>query len=267
MIATVSDWGEAIMTSLAASLAMIFAAIPKLIGFAIVLAVGWFVSGLVAKLAATILRKIKADELAERSGFAAFIRSMGVQSDAAGFLAGTAKWFMRLIVLVVAFDVLGLPAVSDVLREVLLWLPNLAVALAVLVVGGLAAKGFGNLIHGAMQRARIGNPEIMATIARTTVWAFAIIVAANQIGLAETLVNTLFMGTVAMLVLALGLSFGLGAKDTAGEIVRGWYASVRKAQPKLETAAHELSNEVREKTAEASPSLQGSARTQLMERL
>ena len=66
------------------------------------LAVGWFISGLVARLAAAVLRKIKTDERAERSGFAGFIRSIGVGSDAAGFLAGTAKWFMRLIVLVVA---------------------------------------------------------------------------------------------------------------------------------------------------------------------
>jgi len=262
MLATVTDWGEAIMTSLAAGLAMMFAAIPKLIGFALILAVGWFVSGLVAKVAAAVLRKIKTDELAERSGFAGFIRSIGVQSDTAGFLAATAKWFMRLIVLVVAFDALGLPAVSDVLRAVLLWLPNLAVAIAVLIIGGLAAKGFGNLIRGAMARANIGNPEVMAVIARTTVWAFAIIVAANQIGIAETLVNTLFMGTVAMLALALGLSFGLGAKDTAGEIVRGWYDSARLAKPKLQMAADEAATEVGEQMAIAPNSLQGSASIQ-----
>ena len=260
MITTVTDWGEAIMTSLAGGLAMIFAAIPKLIGFAIVLAVGWFISGLVAKLAATILRKIKTDELAERSGFAGFIRSIGVRSDAAGFLAGTAKWFMRLIVLVVAFDVLGLPAVSDVLRQVLLWLPNLAVALAVLIVGGLAAKGLGNLVHGAMERANIGNPEVLAIVARTTVWAFAIIVAANQVGIAQTLVNTLFMGTVAMLVLALGLAFGLGAKDTAGEIVRTWYDSARRAKPKLETAAQDVANQATTPSTTASEPLAGSGR-------
>ena len=147
-----------------------------------------------------------------------------------------ASWY-----LVVAFDALGLPAVSDVLRQVLLWLPNLAVALAVLIVGGLAAKAFSKLIYGSMTKARIGNPQIMATIASTAIWAFAIIVAANQVGIAQTLVNTLFIGTVAMLVLALGLSFGLGAKDTAGEIVRKWYGDVKDAKPKLERAAEEVS--------------------------
>jgi Mechanosensitive ion channel, conserved TM helix len=257
MVTTVTDWGEAIMTSLAAGLAMMFAAIPKIIGFVLIVAIGWFVSGLVAKLAAAVLRKIKTDELAERAGFADFIRSMGLKCDAAGFLAGLAKWFMRLVVLVVAFDALGLPAVSDVLRQVLLWLPNLAVALAVLIVGGLVAKAFSRLIYGSMTKAGIGNPQIMATIASTAVWAFAIIVAANQVGIAQTLVNTLFIGTVAMLVLALGLSFGLGAKDTAAEIVRKWYGDVQNAKPKLERAADEASRQATQ------TQLQGSARSDL----
>ena len=58
-----------------------------------------------------------------------------------------AKWFIRLIVMVVAFDALGLPAVSDVLRQRLLWLPNLAVGLA-FGLGGAPARGYGNEEHG-----------------------------------------------------------------------------------------------------------------------
>ena len=79
----------------------------------------------------------------------------------------------------------------------------------------------------------------MASIATVAIWAFAIIIAANQIGIAQTLVNTLFMGTVAMLVLALGLAFGLGGRDTAGQIVQSWYESLQANKPKLERAANE----------------------------
>jgi hypothetical protein len=68
--------------------------------------------------------------MAQRSGFAGFVQNTGMQTDSAGFVADLAKWFIRLISLVVAFDALGLPAVSDVLRQLLLWLPNLAVAIA-----------------------------------------------------------------------------------------------------------------------------------------
>ena len=251
---TITDWGDAMLTSLTGGLAMMFAAIPKLIGFALILVIGWVVSGVIAKLAATVLRKIRTDELAERAGLADFIQKMGMKSDTSGFLAGIVKWFMRLIVLIVAFDALGLPAVSDVIRQVLLWLPNLAVGIAVLIVGGLAAKAFSRVLKGSMEKAGIGNPQTMAAIASVAIWAFAIIIAANQIGVAQTLVNTLFMGAVAMLALALGLAFGLGGKDTAGQIVNGWYADMREAKPKIAQAANDATrttNDDAEDTARA----------------
>ena len=124
----------------------------------------------------------------------------------------TAKWFIRLITLVVAFDALGLPAVSDVLRQLLLWIPNVVVGILVLVIGGLAANALSNLVRGATAHAGLGNPNLLANIAKIAVWGFAIVVAVNQIGIAQTLVNTLFMAVVGAIALALGLAFGLGGR-------------------------------------------------------
>ena len=96
-----------------------------------------------------------------------------------------AKWFIRLIALVVAFDALGLLAVLDVLRQLLLWLPNLVVAMVVLVVAGLLATALGKIVRGASAQAGFTNPDTLATVAKVAVWGFAIVVALNQIGIAE----------------------------------------------------------------------------------
>jgi hypothetical protein len=234
---TVTDWGQAIMTSLAVALGVFLAAIPRVIGFVLILLIGWFIAGLLASAVAAVLRAVRFNDLAVRSGFSGFVQNMGVRQDAAGVLADLAKWFVRLIVLVVAFDALGLPAVSDVLRQLLLWLPNLVVALVVLVIGGLAANALATLVRGATAQAGLGNPDLFATIARIMVWGFAIVVAVNQIGIATTLVNTLFMGLIGALALALGLAFGLGGRETAGQIVADWYRSSREAAPRIERAA------------------------------
>lgn len=85
-----------------------------------------------------------------------------------------------------AFDALGLPAVSDVLRQLLLWLPNLVVAMVVLVVAGLLATALGKIVRGASAQAGLTNPDTLATVAKVAVWGFAIVVALNQIGIAET---------------------------------------------------------------------------------
>jgi hypothetical protein len=233
----VTSWGEALLTSLAAALAMFLGAIPRIIGFAVILIVGWIIASLLAKAVAALLRSVKFNDLAQRSGFAGFVQQAGIHTDAAGALATIAKWFVRLIVLVVAFDALGLPAVSQVLQQLLLWIPNLVVAMVVLVLGGLAANAVHALVRGATAQAGLGNPDLLANLARGAVWAFAIVIAVNQLGIATTLVNTLFMATVGAVALALGLAFGLGGRETAGQIVAAWYRQSQEAAPKLVQAA------------------------------
>lgn len=236
-MAPVTSWTDAVMTSLAAALAILLGAIPKIIGFAVIVIIGWLIASAVATAVASILRAVKFNDLAQRGGFADFVHKMGIRQDSAGFIANLAKWFIRLIVLVSAFDALGLPAVSQVLQQLLMWLPNLVVALVVLVLAGLAANALAGLVRGATAESGLGNPDLLASIARIAVWAFAIVVAVNQIGIATALVNTLFMATVGALALALGLSFGLGGRETAAQIVRGWYQRSQQMGPQVADAA------------------------------
>jgi hypothetical protein len=236
-IATFRDWSEAMLSSLAAALAVFFAAIPKILAFAAILVIGWVIAALIARAIAAVLRQVRFNELSAQSGFTGFVQNMGLDTDASGAIALTAKWFIRLIALVVAFDALGLPAVSDVLQQLLMWIPNLVVGIVVLVIGGLAANALGKLVRGATAQADLGSPDLFARIAKVMVWAFAILVAINQIGVAQTLVNTLFAAIVGAAALALGLAFGLGGRETAAEILRRWYASSGDVQAKLDEAA------------------------------
>ena len=237
MESQVNNWATSIMASLTSAMSLFFAAIPRVLGFIFIFIIGWMVSVLLAKAIAIALRKVHFNQLAERSGFADFVRKTGADTDSSGMIAGIAKWFVRLIVLVVGFDALGLPAVSEVLRDLLLWLPNLAVALVVLIIGGLAANTVSRLVRGATAEADFDNPEFLAKLAAAAVWAFAVVVAVNQIGVATALVNTLFMAVVGAFALALGLAFGLGGRDTAADIVRSWDRKARNNRTKLSTAA------------------------------
>src|SRR5512139_2639807 len=236
----ITDWGAAVMTSLTAALSMFLAAIPRVIGFIVILVIGWLIAGVIAAAVAALLRAVRFNDLAQRSGLAGFVHNMGVRKDTAGVLADVVKWFVRLIVLVVAFDALGLPAVSAVLQQFLLWIPNLVVAVIILVIAGLAANALGDLVRGATAQAGFDNPDLFSTITRVAIWGFGIVIAVNQIGIAQTLVNTLFMGLVGALALAIGLAFGLGGRDTAREIVDNWYNRGQQARPRIERAAENV---------------------------
>jgi hypothetical protein len=256
----INQWSAAVVASLTTALSLFLGAIPRIIGFLVILVIGWFISGVLASAVAALLRAVRFNELAQRSGFSGFVNNMGLRTDASGLLANIAKWFVRLVVLVVAFDALGLPAVSAVLQQFLLWIPNLVVAVVVLVIAGLAANALGNLVRGSTAQAGLGNPDLLATIARVAVWGFGIVVAVNQIGVAQTLVNTLFMGLIGALALAAGLAFGLGGRETAAQIVQDWYRQGREARPKLGRAVENMEHNVESNVAATRESTRRSTR-------
>ena len=248
----VRDAGEAFKASLAGALNTFLSAIPRIIGFVVVLIIGWIISSLLARGVEALLHAVKFNDLARRSGFASFVQKMGVKDDSSGVIASIVKWFVRLITLVVAFDTLGLPAVSNVLQQLLLWLPNLVVALVVLVIGGLAANGLSQLVRGATAQAGFSNPDMLATIAKVAVWGFAIVVAVNQLGIATTLINTLLIGIVGAFSIAFGLAFGLGGRDRAAQLLDTVGRSARQAGPKLERAAAAANRTVQSSGSEMS---------------
>jgi mechanosensitive ion channel-like protein len=233
----VRDAGDAFRASLAGALNTLLSAIPRIIGFAVVLIVGWIISSLLARGVEALLHAVKFNDLARRSGFGDFVHKMGVRDDSSAVIASIVKWFVRLITLVVAFDTLGLPAVSNVLNQLLLWLPNLIVALVVLVIGGLAANALSRLVRGATAEAGFSNPEMMESVTKVAVWGFAIVVAITQLGIATTLINSIIIGLIGAMALAFGLAFGLGGRDRAAEILNRVGENARQAGPKLERAA------------------------------
>jgi hypothetical protein len=234
----VQDTGDAFKASLAGAINTFLSAVPRIIGFAVVLIVGWIISSLLARGVEALLHAVRFNDLARKSGFADFVQKMGVRDDSAGVIASIVKWFVRLITLVVAFDTLGLPAVSNVLNQLLLWLPNLVVALVVLVIGGLAANALSQLVRGATAEAGFSNPNMLATVAKVAVWSFAIVVAVTQLGIATTLINTLLIGLIGSMALAFGLAFGLGGRDRAAQVLDTIGRNAERAGPKLERAAN-----------------------------
>ena len=97
------------------------------------------------------------------------------------------------------------------------------VALVIVLLGMLLADVLGPMARGAASRGGLGNPDLVATLAEFGVMAFAVIFALNQLGIGKEPVDALFIGMVFALALALGLAFGLGGRETAGEMWRRMY--------------------------------------------
>lgn len=229
----VRDWGEAFLTAIADAFRKIFTFLPDLIGALIILWVGWFIAGLLAKLVTNVLRKVNFNQATEKAGLNRFVAASGVRKDPSEIMGELVKWFFRIIALLAAFSVLQLPALTVALTGILNFIPRLIVAVVILMVGGLLAGFVGNFVRGAAGSAGFSNGSLVANIARGAILYVAIVAALGQLGVAETVINTLFIGTIAALALALGLAFGLGGRDTASRIWENAYNSAQENLPKL----------------------------------
>ena len=215
----ITNWGSAILTSFTNALNLVFTFIPKLIGFLVILLVGWIVASVVSKAVTFLLRKIGFDRLSERIGLSRLEQRMGLRMDAAGVLGKVVYWFIFLIFLVPAVDSLGLTAVSNILNQVIAYIPNVFVAIVVLFLGTLAATFVADLVRGATASTNMGNPNMYAAIARWAILGFVAIIALEQLQIAPALLNELFGAIVAAAALAFGLAFGLGGRETAQRLL------------------------------------------------
>jgi hypothetical protein len=222
MPATVTSWGDAVFLSLSNAQNSVLAAIPLVIGALIIIVIGWIIAGALARLVTEVLARAGADRLfAEHGGQVYGARSREIKpSVVAGELV---KWLVRLVFLVAAANVLGLTQVSELLNDVLLWIPNLIVAAIILLVAPLLARFVRGAIEVGAGQMGFTNAPLLGRIAEVAIIAFAVIIAINQIGIAANLVNTLFIGVVAALALAFGLAFGLGGRDVAAQLTQSWY--------------------------------------------
>jgi hypothetical protein len=85
----------ALVASLTGALALFFDAIPRLVGFVIILVVGWLIAGALRAAIAALLRTVRFNDLANRAGISRFVQRMGIQTDPSGVLADIVKWFVR----------------------------------------------------------------------------------------------------------------------------------------------------------------------------
>jgi hypothetical protein len=208
--------------------------VPTLIGAAIVIAVGWFLSSLIARLLQRVLHVARLDEVALKAGVDRYMVGPRGLFPASYGVAELAKWFIRLVFLQAAANLLNMPQVTAIINSILYFIPNLAVALVILVIGAYAAQFASGLAREGVAKSGVGSPRLFGMITQYSIIGFAVIAALNHIGVAVVLVNTLFMGLVASLSLAIGLAFGLGGQGVASEVTRTWYARAKAPKSRVE---------------------------------
>ena len=205
--------------------------IPELAAAAVILVVGWIVGILLDRFFDRVLRSVGLQDLFEKIRVENLIKKTGVGFDTTALIGRLVKWVILLIAFLAAADVLGLAQVAKFFEQILAYVPNVMVAVAVLIVAAVLANFLAEVVKGSLRAGRLGYANFLGEVVRWAIWIFAVLVALYQLGVAASLVATIFTGIVAMMAMAGGLAFGLGGQDQAREILENLREGLRSEEP------------------------------------
>lgn len=211
-------WGDVIVASLQEVWASVVNFVPLLIGAVVVFIVGWIVAAALGKVVEQVVRALRVDQLLSKLELEKALEKGGWKLNTGAFVGGLVKWFLIVVFLLAAANILGLSQVSDFLRDVLLYIPNVVVSALILIIAALVAGAVEKLVRGSIEAAGYRS-SLAGVVTRWSIWTFAIVAVLLQLGIATALIQTVVTGLVAALALAFGLAFGLGGKDAAAEIL------------------------------------------------
>jgi len=188
--------------------------IPNLLGGIVILVVGYFVAKVLGKLVGKLLGRVGFDQWMERAGVSGVLQRSGTGLTASAMLGKVVFWFVFLISFTMFASALGVPEISNFMSDMLAYIPRIFAAIVIVCLAALFANFLAAIIRGAT-----GN-ETLAKIGKYAILVYAAFAALTQLGIAVQLTGNTLLIVLGGAALALGLAFGLGGREMAGEALR-----------------------------------------------
>lgn len=189
--------------------------LPKVVGALVIFVLGWAAGSILGRTVTHVIGLLRIDKALNKAGVEELSAKTGVHISVAGFLGAVVKWGLIVAFAVVAAEVLGLTQITQLLRDILVYIPNVIVAAAALVIATLLGDFISKIVYHSAQGMGVSG----RFAAQVSKWAIIIVggifPALTQLRVAQGLVEVLFTGIVFAFSLALGLAFGLGGKEAA----------------------------------------------------
>ncbi len=196
-------------------LAGVLAALPQIVGAVVVLVIGLVIAWALCLVVEKIISAVKIDDLMDTLQVTSFFKKMGVSFKLSALIGWLVKWFVIVVFLIAAADILGWSQITLFLNDVVDYIPNAIIAIVILLVGIVLGSFVNRVVRTAVSASGLGGEDLLAGISKWAIFVFALIAALQQLGIATILLQTITTGIVAMLALAGGLAFGLGGQEDA----------------------------------------------------
>jgi hypothetical protein len=214
--------------SLQKGLDNVFGYIPNIVGFLVILLIGYIIARIVKGVVNKALQKLKVDDHLTNSHAGGFVEKVSPGGRPSRFVGGLAFWLIFLYALTAAIGALKIPAVTSFINQVLAYLPNVVAAVLIFVVASVIATA----VVAAVQKTMGDTPtgKVVETVVPGLVMAIATFMILTQLKIAPAIVTITYAALIGMLALAGALAFGLGGRDVAARLLENAYQSGQQAR-------------------------------------
>jgi len=231
----------------------LFEWLPRVIGFLVILIVGYFVAKFLGRLIGRGLERIGVDRWVQRGFGGSWISR--VVSRPSHLLGTIAFWVIFVAAISIAVDVLGIAALEDAIRAVWGYVPNVLAALAIFLIAGALAAGVSRLISRTMGDSATGR--VLGAVAPTLIMAIAVFMMLDQLEIAENIVVITYAALMGAVALGMALAFGLGGREVASLMLQGAYergkATVPQVRRDIETARARAKQDTQQLVGDVEP--------------
>lgn len=215
-------------------------AVPKLLGALFIFAVGYYLSKVIYKILLKVLSKSGIDKLSDQLNEIEIVQKANLKIQPSKILAGFIYYFLLLIFVVAATDVLSMPAISQLMSNLINYIPNVLAALLVLTGGVLLAETLRKTTLTTCKSLGLPSANTIATFVFWFIFIAAIISALAQAGIDTAFVATNLSIIIGGAVAAFALGYGLASRDIVANYLSSFYS-----QNKIQIGDHLRIGEVK----------------------
>lgn len=198
--------------------------LPAIIGAIVILLTGYLLAKQLERWVDSTLKRTEFKKMADAGGLTEAAERAHL--DPVNAVGKLVFWLVMLLVILLASTALGLENIQQVFGLMLSFIPTLIAGIVIVVLGIVVGEFVRGLILASA--GNVSGVPTLAKVAKTVVVVIAVFMALQQMGVAEEIVTAAFTLILGAVALAVGLSFGLGNRELAGEITRRWYEEGRR---------------------------------------
>jgi hypothetical protein len=213
---------DVIMDSFATAIGTMIEWIPAILAAIIILLIGWFAGRVAGKIIGKIIEKVRLGDAVDKTIIGDAFKSSGLTT--AGFFEVLVRWFIYVIFLMAAINVLNLPMLTNFMNQLVLYIPHLIAGIFVLIVGLILVDFVMDWVGEQLTSREIGFGDLIAPLLRALFSLFVVVLALDQMLIDTTIIYTFLVplawGLGIGIAIAVGISLGWGTKEIVADYMK-----------------------------------------------